>query len=375
MSVPIGIFERKGAIVWAVFLLAVVHHRLNRLLAHGDSFLSTGSRYASTTAEFPLASPENSSSSKRVASRTVESKRGDSNLRYGFNRKVDPSPYELRRPDKSLPDWAKKARDRASAAVPKEKQLCFVHCGKTGGSSIGCSLGFQLHCDFNDHRVQHSVLAASTTHTVHSNINDCPQDTQNYLISVRNPLDRLLSVFVYERPSVEDGFFTNKEQNRLQIYRECGFRTLNELAEQGLAPEGTASPVCKKRASEYVQGLQRFGYHAFFNYQYYLKELRLAESAKLFVIRNEHMVDDWNRIESILGGTQVVQKLSHVNSSDGKRLEGDRILSERARHLLCEALRDEIQAYKTILHQAVNLNKQDVQSSLQDLQASFFLEG
>ena len=70
----------------------------------------------------------------------------------------------------------------------------------------------------------------------------------------------------------------------------------------------------------------------------------------------------------------MLQDFSHANSSAEKRVDGDRILSDRSRQLLCEALRDEIQQYEAILHQAANLNDEDVQSSLPDLKTCSLLK-
>lgn len=86
------------------------------------------------------------------------------------------SSFESHWPGSNIPNWATK---KINYDIPKEQEICFIHVGKAGGSTVGCSLGFSLHCD-DDHRgmdnsvqieqIEHlskSLLAKLTTHIFH----------------------------------------------------------------------------------------------------------------------------------------------------------------------------------------------------------------
>ena len=85
-----------------------------------------------------------------------------------------------------------------------EQQICLVHVGKAGGSTLGCMLGFSLHCDDNTAAAADAnstiaeendggggggeeendktktsqlqlkgLLPIATTHVFHRGVNDC----------------------------------------------------------------------------------------------------------------------------------------------------------------------------------------------------------
>jgi hypothetical protein len=271
-----------------------------------------------------------------------------------------PSPYELRYPGLIRPHWAKKPWF-FQQPIPDDKRLCFVHIGKTAGSTVGCYLGFQLHCE-GEMKYPMGLLPKYTSHTTHNGVNDCPVDSAYYLFVVRNPLERLRSAYVYDRPETDMG--------ETLLYRDCPFYFLNDLAEQGLTEGGNASAVCKQRAYNAVRGLEIFGYHLHFNYRYYTNEaLGDDRSKKAVLIRNEHLKADWDSIEALLGGKPGGVVFPVHNKAQNKE-SGDDYLSDRSRHLLCHALCDEIQVYKSLLERAVNLTPEQVLTSMQELSVS-----
>jgi len=279
------------------------------------------------------------------------------------------SPYELRWEDVCLPYWAEKETRKGQSTIPKGKHVCFAHVGKTGGSTLGCSLGFSLHCR-NSSMLQ-GVLPLYTTNVVHNGINDCPDRMPYYLFPVRNPLDRLKSAYVYDRPvNTSDEKRSHHEQ--FQLYYDCHFWVLNTLAVKGLAKDGNASAICKERAIRTIQGTERHGYHLYFNYRWFVKET-YKKNSKILVIRNEHMVEDWNSAEQELssGASNVtVTNFPHDNPSAWKAMEDDSYLTESARQLLCHYLCDEIQVYKWLLFKAVNLDDNDFVQSMKELRES-----
>jgi hypothetical protein len=129
------------------------------------------------------------------------------------------SPYEERWPGYRLPRYYEKPFFLRQDHYPLRG--CFVHVGKTAGSSVGCAMGFQLHCQ-RELRHPRGYLPRLTSNLLHSDVNDCTAEHDYYLFSVRDPLERIQSWYLYE-------------EKKLQVlYSNCSLPTLNDLAERGL---------------------------------------------------------------------------------------------------------------------------------------------
>jgi Sulfotransferase family len=247
-------------------------------------------------------------------------------------------PYEVERwPGYEIPHYAKKRYNVASNV-----NVCFVHVGKTAGSTVGCTLGFQLHCDDNDssnnsngstttnyssnYHAPPSVeevglLPLVTTHTFHNNVNDCFEGrsgsdsdsgnadsastttddddggdngnstrnskknnsnatrTDYYLIVVRNPLERIKSAYPYDRDWHDRSY-----AHAHLLYDECPFHTLNDLAARGLdrrrnRDNKNGTAVCQERAYNAIRGYERFGFHLYFNYRHYVHNVHALRHA------------------------------------------------------------------------------------------------
>jgi hypothetical protein len=247
-----------------------------------------------------------------------------------------------------LPDWASKPfffnRNQS-------KRVCFVHVGKAAGSSLGCSLGFQLHCN-REMKYPLGILPKLTTNVIHNDVTDCDGDMDLYLYSMRDPLERMRSWYVYDK-------------YKLGMLRyECKFRTLNDLAEMGLTKK--SSDLCNARAKRAQLGLEKFGKHGYYNYRFYRNQV--PSNATIAVIRAEHMLEDWNSLEMLLGSAYRVKQLPERNTN--KQGYDEKFLTEEAKRLICEQLCDEIQVYKDLLFRAANLNATDVEQSLEELRKS-----
>ena len=228
------------------------------------------------------------------------------------------SPYELRFPCEKQPYWARRTIP-FNTNIKNDKQICFVHIGKAGGSTLGCLLGFSLHCD-NDNDIK-GLLPIVTTHVLHRGVHDCTDDAAYYLFVVRDPLSRILSDYNYERVNVTSDKPLGKEGfHEDELYLNCSFSTLNELAEYGLLYHGDdeEKKKCRQSAFEAVSGNGRKKYlaHGYYNYQYYTQLIYNTEdidgptipddNPNLLVIRNTNMVNDWNKINIMLGGEPEV---------------------------------------------------------------------
>ena len=189
-------------------------------------------------------------------------------------------PYKQHFPGDHLGKTFNKDYESYNETVSKDNEICFVHVGKTAGSTVGCALGFGLHC--HHHNVTPGLLPQYSTRVFHTSGYDCFDDSAYYLFVVRDPLDRLVSAFNYEKPSdVVDGNWTWYEQSKKtkwnnfpKLYHDC-FHSINDLGQFGLSPESNATEECKGRAFAYVEGTEMYGYHHFYNYQFHLEGVKL----------------------------------------------------------------------------------------------------
>lgn len=279
------------------------------------------------------------------------------------------SPYEQRFPNYKLTYGFKKTIPY-NEDLPTDKQICFVHVGKAGGSTIGCSLGFSLHCSAKGQVIPNSLLPVLTTHTFHRGVYDCQDDAAYFLFVVRDPLARMLSAFNYDRPQENEKLPAKQLFHKKEFYLECPFWTLEEVAQNGLLnTDGKTSKLCRNRAHSAIIGTEQYIPHWFFNYQYYYEFI--PRNAKILVIRNEHIVDDYNGIELLLGGHDEVLNPSLLpeNNVHDKNAT-DLYLSDDSKMALCRALCNEIQFYKKTLKSAVNFMEEDVMISLEELRQS-----
>jgi hypothetical protein len=286
-----------------------------------------------------------------------------------------PSPYEMIWPDLKLPAYMKKDRQFAIESVPHNKRTCFVHVGKTAGSTVGCAIGFNLHC--SSKVTAHGVFPQYATHMFHAQMYDCHDDSAYFVFVVRNPLDRMVSAFNYDNPSKDWEKFRveygEKHYNfRKKLYMDCPFSTFDELAQLGLSSHGNATEECRQRAASAIEGTEHFGCHFFFNYQYHLEAI--PKDATIMTLRTEHLIEDWNSVEYNLGGEkevlgpdQTVLAHNNVNIASGDKLKH---LSDESRRLICKKLCNEVQVYKKILRQSINLSPEQVQESIEELAES-----
>ena len=91
-------------------------------------------------------------------------------------------------------------------------------------------------------------------------------------------------------------------------------------------------------------------------------------------IRTEHLIEDWNTVEYNLGGekevlgpNQTVLAHNNVNTGSG---DNQKHLSDESKTLICEQLCNEIQIYKKILRQSINLSEDQVEESIDELHKS-----
>ena len=284
---------------------------------------------------------------------------------------VESRPYKEHWPNSKFPKWALK---KTYFNVSSHEQICFAHVGKGGGSTIGCSLGFSLHCHHDDGSGEQmtippsGLLAKLTSHTFHKDVYDCHDDSGYFLFIIRDPIDRVRSAFNYERPS------RGSRDRRTAFYYKCPFYHLEEFVQNGLG-EGNITEVgmekCKKWAFKAIRGRDgtyNSPSHWYYNYQYYYEAI--PSDSNILVIRNDHMEEDIRGIEDGFGCREnerlKITKAMNKNTWSHKK---DLYLSDESISILCHTMCNEIQVYKKILRRALNMQEDIIRMSLLDLKS------
>ena len=238
---------------------------------------------------------------------------------------------------------------------------------------------------------------------------------QDYLMNVRSPLDRIASWFVYEHTENHEsstfqlsfGLCCFEFKNELLTYLlfpffpptvypdksyHCGqvvisacYKHFEHLTEVGLSfPRPSPSqPLrvglnltaeeCSHWAWATVQGTMPADYHNAYNYDWYAQRLLndpVNADAELFVLRVEHLEQDWRTVDKMLGGDGSFPSTmsSRQNSATIKELRvPNHNTTDIGLQNLCRAMCDEIQVYKKLLQRAINIEPEDYDASMEDL--------
>lgn len=287
-----------------------------------------------------------------------------------------PSIHE-QRTGEQLPDWAVRYSflPPLNKSASGEKSVCFVHVGKTSGSTLACYLGFRYDCG-ETMLLPKSRLLAQTEHLIHNMINDCPYDDDYYLFSLRDPIARIRSWFTYERPLPEDMEYpTENFYIRKPLFIDCAFHTFGDLVEQGLGDPRlyyNVSHICHQRALAAIRGINGYARHNYFNYHYY--QGMVPQDATILAIRTEHLETDWASVEKYLSREDHDYRQLNVTfpqyNPSRTITAGDSALSVTGMKNLCHALSHEIKVYINLLNRAVNLTPHQVDQSVKLLAKS-----
>ena len=302
-------------------------------------------------------------------------------------------------------------RNATSRNRPAPRSIAFLHVGKAGGSSLLCNLreSFRygkVHCPGYVHGAHtkyplafedDSYLSRQVTCYVHYDERLYCYDAEAFLVNVRNPVHRLASWYLYEH-AANYGALVNRElfpdrpihcgQNMLY---GC-YATLDDMATLGLAGDGwdgrgggtnlrvgrdLSELECRRWAQAAARGAIPASYHNFWNYEWYLDHLLSGRDAggdgakkEIFVLRVEHLDEDWSEVDRIVGGTgdALPASRSHANEAAEKPLPvSNRTISAGGMANLCRALCGEIQVYKKILSAAANLDERKLEETMGEL--------
>ena len=257
------------------------------------------------------------------------------------------------------------------------------------------------------------LLPPSVKAAIHAPFDDCHSfQPDYYLFVLRNPLQRLQSWFTYERPAgVNKASLagSGRYPREMPLFIECGFATLNELGELGLSLDSKATDhfinrktnetipqptlkryekdyftsdghghdefpsICQFRAHMAIRGEIGYASHNKYNFHYYkqwIEEQHHTANPPIAAIRTEHLEKDWKGLEeNLLHGPKDLNVTFGVMNKSKKSVS-DKFLSPKAMENICRELCADIQVYKELLRKAVNLDKEDVKTSLDELEKS-----
>ena len=269
----------------------------------------------------------------------------------------------------------------------------FVHMGKTGGSTLSILLRNGCH-SYMAHPcrtiAKHQESFASKQIESYYHVPDfglLPQSNHHfYLITTRDPLDRLVSAFVFEHIRNKDARNETIDEYKRSKFEEAYrcFPTLQSFVDllgseededlRFRYPYSKAMVVadsCTDLARAAFHGHVKIYNHLYFSYQKIGMLIPRVAQQTLYVTRQEHLWADWAKINEDLGqpvetihipAQQVVRNMTVYELQN--QLPVKRDLYARGREILCRALRDEYNAYFWFLQKAKNLSPHDINQSL-----------
>ena len=294
---------------------------------------------------------------------------------------------------------------QALKSKPMPRSITFLHVGKAGGSSVSCNIRASFkygkrHCPEYEHgnKLKYayssrndSAISKQVHCYVHYNERMYCYDNPSFLVNVRNPIDRLISWYLYEHRENWDATghtltYPNRPKHCGQQMLFSCYPTLDSLATVGLAGDRPSDgdmlrighdlneEECRRWAWAAVRGRIPASFHNVWNYEWYLSYLldRKARGKELeiFVLRIEHLDEDWSNLDKLLGGTGAAlpKSRSHNNDASEKQLTvSDKTMSADGTANLCRALCREIHVYRQVLEMSNNLKKDQITESLREL--------
>mmetsp|Transcript_6981 Transcript_6981/g.8628 ORF Transcript_6981/g.8628 Transcript_6981/m.8628 type:complete len:588 (-) Transcript_6981:139-1902(-) len=281
---------------------------------------------------------------------------------------------------------------------PLPTNMALVHLGKTAGSTLslnlrhGCHMFVKHPCRGNENRNygtnggpgKESSVSQLTKGYYHFNL--VPVNKHDgYIISSRNPIDRVVSAFLYVHPSnvaittKHRAHFLKRNRGKENLFVEeydMFFECFPDVS--ALAMNLVGDSNCAKLGRNIIGGgnstmKSEMLNHFSFGYKFYASDLLVAGS-RIFALRQEHLVTDWINFNLRLGGEP--HEISGTNKDFKDKLEvkippGG--LSKEERKCLCVALADELKVYLGVIDAADNLTKEEKKESRREINDGCFI--
>ncbi|KAL3910545.1 MAG: hypothetical protein SGARI_002073 [Bacillariaceae sp.] len=205
-----------------------------------------------------------------------------------------------------------------------------------------------------------------------------------YIISSRNPVDRVVSAFLYVHPknvavttnhraqflkrnrrgkNNKNNGFVAEYDKFFECFPDVTTLALNLVGDSECAKFGRYVLSGQGKSIRESEMLNHFGY----GYKWYTSGL-LAQKSRIFALRQEHLSTDWINFNLRLNG--VLHELSGATKDFKDQLavkKPDGGISKEERHGLCVALSEEIELYLGIINAADNLTEEEKEDSRREI--------
>jgi len=257
--------------------------------------------------------------------------------------------------------------------------LAFIHIGKTGGSTLSFSLRNSCHsfvpkpCPSGKKNLSNESYASLLTTYYHkpdfTNGKLSKHSYEFYILSVRDPLLRTFSAFLYEHP--ENRIAASYPSGAYNFY-EC-FPTLEIFAsyfgnDMPAHDKITNTEDCAHLADKVFTENSRRS-HLFWNYENILSVMKKGgydNSVDILVVRNEFKWEDWITTNVWLGQEGFIATHPRVieRNSQEYNMTVTKYISKAGRENICRALKKEYSIYLQLLKNSANLRPKEIQDSL-----------
>jgi hypothetical protein len=304
---------------------------------------------------------------------------------------VSPTTQEIgMKPDwtKLIPQWLHNRNTTSvkllRTGAPDMPSGAFVHIGKTGGSTLslhlrnGCHSFIKQPCNQLSLNEVESHVSRLTTYYHVPDFANLRRTRHHlfYVLSIRDPLARLLSVFTYMHPEniMARGACQWNICETESIWK-C-FPNLDEFAkalnlyrEESKGQEAVAERRCVQGAQSFIRSSDNAPDHFRHSLEAIVEEYmppNAIMNSTILVVRNEHIWDDWISVNQWLGQEGKVDAFPDNNVRDFSHmtLPVSKNFSEESRKSLCAGLRDEYRIYMTILSKAANIGPVEMAQSI-----------
>lgn len=239
---------------------------------------------------------------------------------------------------------------RLKVKPDKTGRLMFVHVGKTGGSSVEEFLKANEIRYFMVHQKPLSLKICRSTG--YSRLSSCAswvkrwqQKLRVVVVSVRDPLKRLVSAFNWRNPDgggVTHNYYVKHywpQVHRFEKQLYSCFQSVNALAEAL-----DSSGVCGDHARKAVQFRPSFyGTHMTQGYQFYfgggVLETMIQRNISIYLVHQETMADDLEGIQTVIPNALTTHNVFRERSNYLKK--NDTQISEEGLRKLAPYLSDE----------------------------------